>query len=554
MDDPATCRRGLCPLPARSGRRQPHHLHPSPDAALARSGHPRPARRYRPSRSSTSPAARATAARDPWLGRRRGRRGAAQGIDLNPRSAVAAAAQTPPGMAITWRTGDVFDHAPEPAPDYIVTSQFTHHLADADVVRFLRWLERHAARGWFIADLHRSRFAYWGFGLLATVARWHPIVRQRRHGLGRPQLPPRRLAAAAGRGRAHRRDPLAAGLPLVRRPPEMIYPNQPQTAAAVAAHYDELDPFYREIWGEHVHHGYWATGRESPRRRPRRWSTSSPTGSTCAPGQAVCDIGCGYGATAQRLAERHGVARHRVTISAAQARWPPRGVPARWQPAIRQQDWLANGFPDAALRPRLRDRELRAHGGQARFFAEACRTLRPGGRLVVCAWLAGATPRPWEVRHLLEPICREGRLPGMGDEADYRTPRQRGRASRSPVSRTSATRCAGPGRSARAGSATSSRPSHDTPATCLDRRTANRVFALTLLPSAARLPDRRHALLPDDAGRAGTSHALTGRLHGRPTGCGHGRPPGRMLHVTRLQPGRPLDSSSSSGAARPSGT
>jgi hypothetical protein len=42
---------------------------------------------------------------------------------------------------------------------------------------FPRWLERHAARGWFIADLHRASFAYSGFGLLATVARWHPIVR-----------------------------------------------------------------------------------------------------------------------------------------------------------------------------------------------------------------------------------------------------------------------------------------------------------------------------------------------------------------------------------------
>jgi tocopherol O-methyltransferase len=38
----------------------------------------------------------------------------------------------------------------------------------------------------------------------------------------------------------------------------------------------------------------------------------------------------------------------------------------------------------------------------------------------VCAWLARDRPRPWEARYLLEPICREGRLPSLGDEGDYR--------------------------------------------------------------------------------------------------------------------------------------
>ena len=66
----------------------------------------------------------------------------------------------------------------DPRPDFIVTSQFTHHLDDADIVRFLRWLERYAARGWFIADLHRSRFAYWGSGCWRPWRGWHPIVRQ----------------------------------------------------------------------------------------------------------------------------------------------------------------------------------------------------------------------------------------------------------------------------------------------------------------------------------------------------------------------------------------
>jgi 2-polyprenyl-3-methyl-5-hydroxy-6-metoxy-1,4-benzoquinol methylase len=99
------------------------------------------------------------------------------GIDLNPRSAIAARAATPPGLSIDYRTGDVFDFSPTPLPDYIVTSQFTHHLADPDVIRLLGWLEAHARRGWHIADLHRHAFAYYGFPLLARLMGWHRIVR-----------------------------------------------------------------------------------------------------------------------------------------------------------------------------------------------------------------------------------------------------------------------------------------------------------------------------------------------------------------------------------------
>ncbi len=55
----------------------------------------------------------------------------------------------------------------------------------------------------------------------------------------------------------------------------------------------------------------------------------------------------------------------------------------------------------------------------APFFAEVSRVLKPGGRFVVCAWLTREMPRPWESRFLLKPICREGRLRGMGSAAEY---------------------------------------------------------------------------------------------------------------------------------------
>jgi len=98
------------------------------------------------------------------------------GVDLNPYSAVAARAATPESMRSDYRTGDVFDHAPDSRPDYIVSSLFTHHLPNADVVRFVQWMERTARLGWFVNDLHRHRLPYEGFRVLSRAMRWHRFV------------------------------------------------------------------------------------------------------------------------------------------------------------------------------------------------------------------------------------------------------------------------------------------------------------------------------------------------------------------------------------------
>lgn len=95
------------------------------------------------------------------------------GVDLNPWSARAAREVTL--RPIEWSTSDVFAYD---APcDVVVSSLFTHHLTDAQIVRFIDWMEARAAVGWFINDLHRHPFPYFGFGLLARWMRWHPFVR-----------------------------------------------------------------------------------------------------------------------------------------------------------------------------------------------------------------------------------------------------------------------------------------------------------------------------------------------------------------------------------------
>lgn len=199
----------------------------------------------------------------------------------------------------------------------------------------------------------------------------------------------------------------------------MIHPRSKQTPADVAAHYDTLDQFYREIWGEHVHHGYWRTGLETPEEAAAELVGLVAERLDLAAGHSVCDIGCGYGATAQVLAERYDLTVTGLTLSAVQHARAAQRVAACGTLRFGIGDWLANGFP-AACFDRVYAIESTEHmDDKARCFAEAFRTLRPGGRMVVCAWVANAAPRPWHVRHLLAPICQEGRLPGLGSEAEY---------------------------------------------------------------------------------------------------------------------------------------
>ncbi|MGU3314918.1 methyltransferase domain-containing protein [Sphingomonas sp. M6A6_1c] len=110
-----------------------------------------------------------------WAGKR-GIAAELVGVDLNPRSEAAARAHTPAGLPIAWRTGDYADCAGE-GWDVVISSLVAHHMTQAQLVAFLRFMEAEAARGWLVNDLHRHGFAHAGFPLLATLARWHPIVR-----------------------------------------------------------------------------------------------------------------------------------------------------------------------------------------------------------------------------------------------------------------------------------------------------------------------------------------------------------------------------------------
>lgn len=199
----------------------------------------------------------------------------------------------------------------------------------------------------------------------------------------------------------------------------MIVPGKAFTAADVAHHYDELDPVYRRFWGDQLHHGYWRTGHESDREAVEALVELVAERLEPKPGMKICDIGCGYGASAEQIAARHDVAVTGFTLSEAQARVARLRKPAAGALSFVVGDWLANGLADGSFDGAYAIESSEHMVDKRRFFSEAWRVLRPGGRLIVCAWLAGESPSQWQVRHLLEPICREGRLPGMGSGSEY---------------------------------------------------------------------------------------------------------------------------------------
>ncbi len=99
------------------------------------------------------------------------------GLDLNPDAISLAAEASGPGNSIQWVSADIFTYRPPQPLHLIVSSLFTHHLGDDDVVRFLRWMEKNAAIGWFVNDLSRAPIPYHLFRWFSNAARLHRFVR-----------------------------------------------------------------------------------------------------------------------------------------------------------------------------------------------------------------------------------------------------------------------------------------------------------------------------------------------------------------------------------------
>jgi SAM-dependent methyltransferase len=123
------------------------------------------------------------------------------GCDLNADTISIAREASPAQSRIQWIASDVFALECDPPADIVVSSLFTHHLTDQELVRFVTWTENTAQIGWFINDLSRASIPYLLFKAFAKVANLHPFVQHDGPvSIARAFIPDdwRRVCAAAG--------------------------------------------------------------------------------------------------------------------------------------------------------------------------------------------------------------------------------------------------------------------------------------------------------------------------------------------------------------------
>ncbi len=196
--------------------------------------------------------------------------------------------------------------------------------------------------------------------------------------------------------------------------------------------YDASSGLWEEVWGEHMHHGYYgADGKKQIERRQAQidlieelltWSlptASRPTN--------ILDVGCGIGGSSLYLADKFQAQVTGITLSPVQAdraseRAKSAGLSA--QAHFKVANALEMPFADNSF-----DFVWSLESGEhmpdkAKFLQECYRVLRPSGRMMLATWCHRETaskPLTAEEQKHLQDIYRVYCLPYVISLSEYIT-------------------------------------------------------------------------------------------------------------------------------------
>ncbi|KAF5450606.1 hypothetical protein F2P56_030940 [Juglans regia] len=205
----------------------------------------------------------------------------------------------------------------------------------------------------------------------------------------------------------------------------------------IAEFYDESSGVWEDIWGDHMHHGFYDPGStvsvsdhraaqirmieealrfsgisEDPKKRPK----------------SVVDVGCGIGGSSRYLARKFGAKCQGITLSPVQAQRANSLAAAQGladkQVSFQVADALDQPFPDGQF-DLVWSMESGEHmPDKTKFVNELARVAAPGGTIIIVTWChrdlapSEESLQPWE-KELLNKICNSYYLPAWCSTADY---------------------------------------------------------------------------------------------------------------------------------------
>lgn len=186
-------------------------------------------------------------------------------------------------------------------------------------------------------------------------------------------------------------------------------------------HYDLSTFFYRLLWGSHIHHGLW-DGDESPEVAQLNLTDTLASLAEVQPGQHVIDVGCGMGGSSIRLAKRYGAGVTGITLSPVQRLWAT--AAARMEGVSQQASFRRADAEKVEFEPSSADVvwsiECTEHlFDKPAFFKRAAEWLKPGGRMTICAWLAGPKAVEPAGAEQVRRVCDGFLCPSLGSADDY---------------------------------------------------------------------------------------------------------------------------------------
>jgi tocopherol O-methyltransferase len=172
----------------------------------------------------------------------------------------------------------------------------------------------------------------------------------------------------------------------------------------IRKHYDVMSPYYRELWGEHIHHGYWIQGDETKEQAQIQLIERLAHEAGMRRGCKVLDVGCGIGGSSIYLAKHWGGDVTGITISPMQVEMAER---AAAREGVRARFILMDA--EAMRFEELFDviwsvESISHYRDTGKFFAAAAKLLKPGGVLAMTDWFKKEGLQASGERRFITPI------------------------------------------------------------------------------------------------------------------------------------------------------